>query len=128
MDIILKSDQITSPIHWSLILPFLPITTIPSLHTSQYDFFNPTFLFNLSLTFCPTNGPFKVILWVKRGEVLDQGVDQPNNGLPYNAETTKVESGNLNHHIVRLFPMEPENLDLTEFEALKFDVHRGLRI
>ena len=44
-------------------------------------------------------GGFKIILWVKRGVVMDQGVDQPNNGLPYNAARTTVQSGNLNHHI-----------------------------
>eukprot|EP00956_Cyclotella_meneghiniana_P020004 scaffold34835_cov17-Cyclotella_meneghiniana.AAC.1 len=27
-------------------------------------------------------GGFKIVLWVKRGVVMDQGVDQPNNGLP----------------------------------------------
>ena len=75
-----------------------------------------------------TNGLFKVILWVKRGEVLDQGVDQPNNGLPYHAESTRVESGNLNHHIVRLFPMKPDDLDMTEFEALKFNIDESMRI
>ena len=74
------------------------------------------------------NGLFMVILWVKRGEVLDQGVDQPNNGLPYNAESTKVESGNLNHHIVKLLPMHPEDIDMTVFNSLKFNVETGLRV
>ena len=52
------------------------------------------------------------MLWLKRGEVLDQGVDQPNNGLPYNATRTTVESGTLNHHIKRFEPMTPESIDV----------------
>ena len=74
------------------------------------------------------NGLFMVILWVKRGEVLDQGVDQPNSGLPYNAESTKVESGNLNYHIARLLLMDPEDIDMKEVDGLKFNVETGLRV
>ena len=35
-------------------------------------------------------GGFVVVGWVKRGEVEDQGVDQPNNGLPHNAQRVMV--------------------------------------
>eukprot|EP00957_Ditylum_brightwellii_P055945 4239416-Ditylum_brightwellii.AAC.1 len=67
------------------------------------------------------------MLWVKRGEVLDQGVDQPNNGLPYNAARTTVKLGNLNHHIVRVIPMKPEVLDIGYLNDLKFDVNTGFQ-
>ena len=74
------------------------------------------------------HGRFMVMLWVKRGEVLDQGVDQPNNGLPYNAEHTTVQSGNLNHHIVRFMPMEPENINIDELNDLRFNVVSGFNL
>jgi hypothetical protein len=54
-----------------------------------------------------SKGGFMVVLWCKRGVVLDQGADQPNNGLPYNAARTTVESGMLKHHIVKIVPMKP---------------------
>ena len=73
-------------------------------------------------------GGFKIVLWVKRGVVMDQGVDQPNNGLPYNAARTTVQSGNLNHHIVRIIPMNPERIDLERLQAIKFDVTAGFRV
>ena len=73
------------------------------------------------------HGGFRAMLWVKRGQVQDQGVDQPNNGLPYNGTRTTVESGILNHHIVRLKPMTPEAIDLDELNKLKFDVATGFR-
>ena len=67
------------------------------------------------------------MLWVKRGEVLDQGVDQPNNGLPYNATRTTVESGALNHHITRFEPMTLESIDVEQLNELKFDVSTGFQ-
>ena len=33
---------------------------------------------------------FRIIGWAKRGEVQDQGVDQPSNGLPHNASRAMV--------------------------------------
>ena len=33
---------------------------------------------------------FHVLGWVKRGEVQDQGVDQPSNGLPHNVSRVVV--------------------------------------
>ena len=65
------------------------------------------------------------MLWVKRGQVQDQVVDQPNNGLPYNAARSTVKSGILNHHIVRLEPMTPEAIDLDALNDLKFNVATG---
>ena len=38
-----------------------------------------------------SKGKFLVIGWAKRGEVMDQGVSQPSNGLPYNAPKTMVQ-------------------------------------
>lgn len=74
------------------------------------------------------NGGFMIVLWCKRGQVLDQGADQPNNGLPHNAARTTVESSNIKHHIVRVFPMEPERLDLDHIQQMKFDVVSGFRV
>lgn len=64
---------------------------------------------------------------VKRGEFLDQGVDQPNIGLLHNAAHTSVESGALNHHITRTEPMNPGKINLDELDPLKFDVGNGFQ-
>lgn len=74
------------------------------------------------------HGGFIAIMWVKRGEVLDQGVDQPNNGLPYNAPRTMVESGNLNHHIVRLIPMHPVQIEMERINTMKFNSVTGFQV
>ena len=55
---------------------------------------------------------FRVLDWVKRGRVQDQGVDQPSNGLPHNATRVMVQSGTINHHITRLDAMRPKMVDL----------------
>ena len=52
-----------------------------------------------------------MIGWAKRGEVMDQGVSQPNNGLHGTAAKVMVQSGTLNHHITRLEPMDPTDLN-----------------
>lgn len=75
------------------------------------------------IDFLTRNGGVRVIGWIKRGEVQDQGVDQPNNGLPYNAPRVMVQAGTLNHHITRIDPMVPENIDLDVLGHLKFDVN-----
>ena len=48
--------------------------------------------------------------WAKRGEVMDQNVDQPSNGLPHNAPKTMIQSRTLIHHITKLEPMMPTEL------------------
>ena len=63
--------------------------------------------------------------WVKRGEVQDSGVDQPNNGLAYNAQRVMVEAGTLNHHISRLDSMFPMRIDLEELKEKKFNSTNG---
>ena len=73
------------------------------------------------------HGGFRIFLWVKRGQVQDQGVDQPNDGLPYNAARSTVESGILNHHIVRMEPMTPTAIDGEALNNLKFNVSTGFR-
>ena len=73
------------------------------------------------------HGGFQIFAWVKRGEMLDQGAEQPGSGLPHYATRTTIESGNLIYHIVRMEPMVPENIDLDELAALKFDVTQGFR-
>ena len=66
---------------------------------------------------------FQVVDWIKRGQVEDQGVDQPNNGLPHNAQRVMVQSGNLNHHITKIEPMNPENVNLITLNGFKFNVN-----
>ena len=65
---------------------------------------------------------FRIVGWVKRGEVQDQGVDQPSEGLPYNAARVLVQSGTLNHHITRIDPMKPDSVDIGHLETLQFNV------
>ena len=73
-----------------------------------------------------TAGGFMVVGWTKRGEVQDQAVDQPGNGLPHNAPRAMVQSGNLNYHITRIDPMRPKDVDLDILQGLKVDVATGL--
>ena len=68
---------------------------------------------------------FRVIGWVRRGEVQDQGVDQPSNGLPHNAARVMVQSGTINHHITRLDAMTPELIDMVQLNRMKFNVIDG---
>ena len=72
-----------------------------------------------------TRGKVRTLGWVKRGEVQDQGVDQPNNGLPYNAQRVMVEAGTLNYHITQINPMIPENIDLDQLNQLRFELALG---
>ena len=65
---------------------------------------------------------FRIVGWVKRGEVQDQGVDQPSDGLPYNASSVLVQSGTLNYHITRIDPMKPESIQIGHLDTLKFNV------
>ena len=64
---------------------------------------------------------WRAIGWVKPGEALDQSVDQPNNGLPYNAQRQMVQSAKLKHHLVTLEPMAPHRVDIDRLNGLKFD-------
>lgn len=71
-------------------------------------------------------GGITVIGWVKRGEVEDQGVDQPNNGLPHHAQRVTVQAGTLTYHITRLDPTSPGRVDHTTLNGHKFDPYTGL--
>ena len=62
------------------------------------------------------HGEFWIYLWVRRGEVEDQGVDHPNKGLAWNAARATVES------VVRIEPANPAALDVATLNGLKFDV------
>ena len=62
---------------------------------------------------------------MKRGEVQDQGVDQPSNGLPHNAARVMVQSGTINYYITRLDAMQPELVDLNLLNQMKFDIVNG---
>eukprot|EP00957_Ditylum_brightwellii_P126853 9669592-Ditylum_brightwellii.AAC.1 len=64
-----------------------------------------------------------VVGWLKHGEVEDQGVDQPNNGLTHNAQRVMVQSGNSNHHISKIEPMNPEAVNFITLDEYKFDVN-----
>ena len=71
---------------------------------------------------------FVVIGWVKRGQVVDQGVAQPGNGLQHNASRVMVQSGSLTHHVTRLDLMRP-NLVCNEYlNTLKFNVSTGFTV
>ena len=67
----------------------------------------------------------RVIGWGKHGEVQDQGVDQPSNGLPHNAARVMVEYGTLNHHINQLDHIRPGDANVDMLNQLKFDVVNG---
>ena len=71
------------------------------------------------------HGGFRIYLWVRRGEVEDQGVDQPNKGLAWNAARATVESGMIKHHVVRIEPANPAALDVATLNGLKFNVSSG---
>ena len=110
---------------WSDELP----VGVKATHFESYQVENRVFEAIQGVTaYINNHGGFLAFLWVKRGEVNDQGVDQPNNGLPNNAAHTRVESGVLKHHIVRLDPMIPESSDIEQFDELKFDVKNGFEV
>lgn len=75
-----------------------------------------------------SKGKFLVVGWAKRGEVMDQNVDQPSNGLPHNTPKTMVQSGTLNHHITKLEPMTPTVLSQEFLDILRFDVIVGFNV
>lgn len=75
-----------------------------------------------------TIGGFIVVGWVKRSEVEDQGINQPNNGLPHNAQRVMVQSENLNHHISKLESINPEAVNFIILKGYKFDVNTGFEI
>ena len=52
-------------------------------------------------------------------EVEDQGVDQPNKGLAWNAARATVKSGLIKHHMVRIEPANPAALDVATLNGLK---------
>jgi len=58
------------------------------------------------------HGGFWIYLWVRRGKVEDQGVDQPNKGLAWYATRATVGSGLIKHHVVRIEPANPAALDV----------------
>ena len=73
-------------------------------------------------------GKFLVQGWAKRGEVMDQNVDQPSNGLAHNAPKTMIQSGTLIHHVTKLEPMTPTALFQEYIDLLRFDVTVGFDV
>ena len=71
---------------------------------------------------------FQIIGWVKRGEVMDQGVAQPSQGLPHNAARSMVTSGSLTHHITRLDPMKPSLVSQDYLSRIQFDTKKDFAI
>ena len=71
---------------------------------------------------------FQVVGWAKRGEVMDQEVSQPNNGLHSTAAKVMVQSGTLNHHITKLEPMNPSVLNSEYYDTLRFNVDTGFNV
>ena len=61
-------------------------------------------------------------LWAKRGIVQDANVDQPLNGLACDGQSTMVELGQLNRHVVEIVPMATERINLEELNNRKFDI------
>ena len=55
---------------------------------------------------------FYVISWAKCGEVQDQGVDQPSNGITRNAARVMIYYGTLNHHITWIYHMRPSDVNV----------------
>ena len=70
------------------------------------------------------NGGFRAFIWAKRGVVEDAGVDQPDG---YGATRSTVESGILKRHVVRLEPMNPQNIDVEVLRSKQFDVTNGFK-
>ena len=75
-----------------------------------------------------SNGKFQVVGWAKRGDVMDQGVSQPNNGLPHNAAKVMVQSGTSNHHVTKIEPMTPSLLHSQYYDSLRFKVETGFNV
>ena len=59
---------------------------------------------------------------------MDQGVAQPSQGLPHNASRIMVQSGSLNHHITRLYPMKPNILNKDYLQSIKFDINTDINV
>ena len=80
------------------------------------------------ISYINTTCKFRVVGWVKRGEVQDQGAEQPTTSYRSNANARiMIQSGSLTHHVTRLDPMEPEKINLTRLERLKFNVLNGFK-
>ena len=71
---------------------------------------------------------FQIVGWAKRGEVMDQGVAQPSQGLHHTAAAIMVQSGSLNHHITKLDPMKPSILSQNYLDSIRFDVSTGFTV
>ena len=67
-------------------------------------------------------GNFRVIGWMKRCMVDDQGVYQTGTFI---GPKVLVQSGNINHHITRVDPMRPQLIDKRHLDSLKFDTTNG---
>jgi hypothetical protein len=73
-------------------------------------------------------GGFHIIGWAKRGMIQDQGaagVQQENQGQqgyrqPANQGNSMMENAEVQYHVVRYDPSNPENIDINQLNALKY--------
>jgi len=80
-------------------------------------------------------GRFRIIGWAKRGMIRDQGagVQQENQGQRggYGQQSNQannnnmVENAEVRYHVVRFDPSVPENINLEELNALKYNMGEG---
>ena len=80
------------------------------------------------LKYINSRGKFEIVGWAERGEVMDQRVSQPNNGLHSTAAKDMVQSGTLNDHITKLEPMTPSVLNHKNYETLMFNLETGFTV
>ena len=88
-------------------------------------------IFNVVTTvtnYINNNGRFLVTGRDNGGEVQYQGVDNPNNGIPYSESRVMVQPGTLNHHITRIDTISPGDIDLEVLHDLKFNITTVFRV
>ena len=79
-------------------------------YTAAY--FNLQIFIAKIIEFINNNGGYTVIGWYKRGEINDISNDDIQND---------VESGEVGHHIVSIYPTNPDVLKMREFKDNQFD-------
>ena len=79
----------------------------------------------LKLNYINRTGKFRVIGWVKRGVVEDQGVEQPGT---LNRPKVMVQYRTITQHITRVDPMSPNLIDKRHLDSLKFSTTNGFGV
>ena len=65
---------------------------------------------------------------MKIDEVEDQGVYQPNNGMPHNYKRVMVQWNFLNHYVSIMEPINSEVINIITLNGFKFNVDTGFKI